>query len=57
MPWTKYALAISNIAEYNALAAGAIDVGYLPPEDVTSSPAKPGQVGANVSALDSKYTC
>ena len=45
----------SNIAEYNALAAGAIDVGYLPPEDVTSAPAKPGEVGANVSALASKY--
>src|SRR5580704_7630216 len=45
----------SNIAEYNALAAGAIDVGYLPPEDVTSAPAKPGEVGGNVSALTSKY--
>lgn len=45
----------SDTAEYAALQAGSIDYGYLPLEDVTSVPSKPGEAGPNVSSLSSSY--
>ncbi len=45
----------TDVAEYNALLAGSVDYGYLPLEDVTSAPARPGMAGANASALSGKY--
>jgi peptide/nickel transport system substrate-binding protein len=45
----------SDVAEYDALAAGAVDYGYLPPEDVTSPASKPGGSGPNNSTLAANY--
>lgn len=45
----------SDTAEFDALAAGAVDVGYLPPADVTSPAPHPGAVGPNNPSLSGKY--
>lgn len=45
----------SEAAEYNALAAGALTVGNLPPSDLASPAPKPGGVGPNNTQLASNY--
>ncbi len=45
----------TDTAEYNALLAGSVDYGYLPLEDVKSTPSRPGKAGQNPSGLSSKY--
>jgi len=45
----------SAIAEYNALLAGAVDVGYLPSSEITSSAPSPGTAGANNPGLAGAY--
>jgi peptide/nickel transport system substrate-binding protein len=46
----------TDTAEENALRAGSIDLGYVDPTVLTSNAPKPGKVGANWSAISSKYT-
>ena len=52
----------SDTAEFNALAAGTVDVGYLPAQDITSKATKNGsgpcdlKLGANNSRLAGSYT-
>jgi peptide/nickel transport system substrate-binding protein len=49
----------SDDAEFNALAAGKLDVGYLPSQDITSNASTSGtcglKPGANNPRLNSKY--
>jgi peptide/nickel transport system substrate-binding protein len=45
----------SAAAEYNALAAGALTVGNLPPSDLASSASTPGGIGPNNSQLSGSY--
>jgi peptide/nickel transport system substrate-binding protein len=45
----------SESAEYDALAAGALTVGNLPPSDLASPASAPGGVGPNNAALASNY--
>lgn len=45
----------SEAAEYNALAAGALTVGNLPPSDLASSASAPGGIGPNNSQLAGSY--
>jgi peptide/nickel transport system substrate-binding protein len=45
----------SESAEYDALAAGALTIGNLPPSDLASPASTPGGVGANNAALASNY--
>jgi peptide/nickel transport system substrate-binding protein len=45
----------SEAAEYNALAAGALTVGNLPPSDLASPASTPGGIGPNNSQLAGSY--
>lgn len=45
----------SEAAEYNALTAGALDVGNLPPTDLSSPAPTPGGVGPNNPQLAAHY--
>lgn len=45
----------SEAAEYNALAAGALTVGNLPPNDLASPAPKPGGIGPNNPQLAGSY--
>lgn len=45
----------SEAAEYNALAAGALTVGNLPPNDLATPASKPGGIGPNNSQLSGSY--
>ena len=46
----------SESAEYNALVAGKVDVGYLPFTDVTASTSNPLKAGPNNPRLSSTYS-
>jgi peptide/nickel transport system substrate-binding protein len=45
----------SEAAEYNALAAGALTVGNLPPSDLASPASAPGGIGPNNGQLAGSY--
>lgn len=45
----------SAIAEYNALVAGAVDVGYLPSSEVLADAPSPGVAGPNNPSLTASY--
>jgi peptide/nickel transport system substrate-binding protein len=45
----------SEAAEYDALAAGALTIGNLPPNDLATPASKPGGTGPNNSQLTSSY--
>jgi peptide/nickel transport system substrate-binding protein len=45
----------SDTAEYNALVAGAVDVGYLPFSEITADAPSPGAAGPNNASLAAKY--
>jgi peptide/nickel transport system substrate-binding protein len=45
----------SAAAEYNALAAGALTIGNLPPSDLASPASTPGGIGPNNSQLAGSY--
>ena len=50
MPYT------SDSAEFNALVGGKIDVGYLPPADVTAPTTNPLVAGPNNPRLGGNYS-
>lgn len=45
----------SATAEYNALLAGAVDVGYIPFSEITVPAPEPGKAGPNNPSLKNKY--